>query len=139
MKKTVLAAAITAALASAGTASAAAVITSADIKDRTIRTIDIAPSTRTALRGQEGPAGPAGPAGPQGEAGTSTTFTRRKGGMNERVAYCAPGETAVGGGGRTDGVLMGSQPVTENGVEGWRLYIQGGNTGDADTFVICAR
>jgi hypothetical protein len=44
-------------------------VTSAKIKNKTIKTKDLSPKTVTALKGQTGPAGPAGPAGAQGPAG----------------------------------------------------------------------
>ena len=58
-----------------GTAVAASLITSKQIKDGTIRLADLSPATRKALKNAHGPAGKkgvagvAGPAGPQGEAG----------------------------------------------------------------------
>jgi hypothetical protein len=39
-------------------------VTSAKIKNRTVKTSDLATATRTALRGGTGPAGPVGPQGP---------------------------------------------------------------------------
>jgi hypothetical protein len=52
-------------------------ITTADIKNQSLKLEDLAASTRDALKGQEGdagaigPAGPAGPAGPKGDAGAT--------------------------------------------------------------------
>jgi hypothetical protein len=62
-------------LAMGGSAVAASLITSKQIKDGTIQTKDISKKARNALKGQRGPAGltgatgPAGPAGPAGAAG----------------------------------------------------------------------
>jgi hypothetical protein len=63
-------------LALGGTATAAVVITSGQIKDGTIRARDLDPKLRKqlasrAVPGLVGPAGPAGPAGPRGDAGTA--------------------------------------------------------------------
>ena len=43
-------------------------VTSRSIRNRTITTTDLAPTTRTSLRGAQGPPGAAGPAGPAGTA-----------------------------------------------------------------------
>jgi hypothetical protein len=62
-----------------GTSYAVTQVTSADIKDKTIKVKDLAPSTVKALRGATGPAGatgatgPAGPAGAAGPAGRDAT------------------------------------------------------------------
>lgn len=44
-------------------------VRSAEIKDRSIRTSDLATSARASLRGQIGPQGPTGATGPQGPSG----------------------------------------------------------------------
>jgi hypothetical protein len=62
-------------------------VRSAEIKDRSIRTADLAPSSRSALRGQTGPQGPAGPAGalgPQGPAGPTYWAAIDSGGGRDR-------------------------------------------------------
>ena len=54
----------------AGNATAITVlVTSKQIKDKTIQTRDIAPATVSSLRGQQGPRGAAGAPGPQGLPG----------------------------------------------------------------------
>lgn len=45
------------------------IITSREIKDRTIQLRDLSPAAIRALRGQRGEQGPPGPAGPKGEQG----------------------------------------------------------------------
>ena len=68
-------------LASAGSAVAARLITSRDIRNGTIKLVDMSPAARTQLQGPRGPrgvAGPvgvAGPAGPQGPTGTPEPWT----------------------------------------------------------------
>jgi Collagen triple helix repeat (20 copies) len=62
-----------------GTATAASLITSAQIKDGSVRSSDVrdrslserdlSPKARNALRGKQGPAGPQGPQGEQGQQG----------------------------------------------------------------------
>ena len=71
-------------------------ITSKDIKDGTIRLVDLAPSTRAALRGQEGPMGPVGPTGPQGPAGSTSALETRVRNLESRLDwFCLPGRYLV--------------------------------------------
>jgi hypothetical protein len=58
-------------LASAGTATAVKLITSSQIKNHTIKLVDISQSAQTALRGQKGSLGPVGPPGPAGPPGSA--------------------------------------------------------------------
>ena len=73
--RTAIIAAVVAMLISAASATAALVITSANIKNGTIKLVDISAGTKRALKGNRGPRGltgargPAGVAGPQGAAG----------------------------------------------------------------------
>jgi Collagen triple helix repeat (20 copies) len=57
------------AVALSGSAMAAGLVTSAQIKNGTIRLIDLHPSTQDALEGKRGPAGPQGTTGAQGPQG----------------------------------------------------------------------
>jgi hypothetical protein len=68
MKKTVIACVVVALLAGAGTASAAKLITSNDIKDGTIQKRDLATSVQSKL-GKSGKDGTTGAPGPQGATG----------------------------------------------------------------------
>jgi Collagen triple helix repeat (20 copies) len=67
--KAVLAAAIVAVLISATSATAAFVVTSANIKNGTIQTADISASAKRALKGNRGPHGPQGAPGATGATG----------------------------------------------------------------------
>ncbi|MDX6373780.1 MAG: hypothetical protein QOD98_2768 [Nocardioidaceae bacterium] len=67
---TILAGATVIALIGAGAGYSAGLITSADIKDHTIKLKDIRPGTVKKLKGQTGPTGPQGPAGPSGTGET---------------------------------------------------------------------
>ena len=44
-------------------------VTTADVKDNTLKTKDLSPTVRAGLKGTAGPAGPAGPPGQRGPAG----------------------------------------------------------------------
>jgi hypothetical protein len=70
---TVLAGATVVALIGAGAGYSAGLITSADIKDKTIKIRDIRPGTVKKLKGQTGATGPQGPQGPAGPAGSGET------------------------------------------------------------------
>ena len=122
--KTVIAAGIVAALISAASATAAFVVTSANIKNGTIQMADISAKAKRALRGQRGPRGLQGEAGPPGP--NYTYEIRRQLGAGEGnvtvTANCAPGEIAIsGGGGSNDGVLRSSGPVS--GSQAWRVVV----------------
>jgi hypothetical protein len=67
--KAVIAAVVAATLIAATGATAALVVTSANIKNGTIKLVDISASAKKALKGQRGRRGAAGPRGAQGPAG----------------------------------------------------------------------
>ena len=67
--KAAIIAGIVAMLVSAASATAAFVVTSKNIKNGTIQTVDISAKAKAALKGNRGPRGPAGVPGPQGLAG----------------------------------------------------------------------
>ena len=68
----VVAGAAVIALVGAGTGYSAGLITSRDIKDKTIKFKDLRSGTVKKLKGQTGPEGPQGPQGPAGPSGTAT-------------------------------------------------------------------
>jgi hypothetical protein len=64
-----------------GSAVAASLITSKQIKDGTIKYKDINKNTRTKLKGSTGPQGPQGPQGPKGDQGEPGPATGNAGGV----------------------------------------------------------
>ena len=73
MKKAI-AAALAVALVTAGSSTAAFIVTSANIKNGTIKLVDMSPGAQQALRGQRGTRGlpgPSGQPGPPGQQGAS--------------------------------------------------------------------
>ena len=126
-----MAVALTALLvAMSGSAVAASLITSKQIKDGTIQTKDLSKKARGALNGARGPAGLAGPQGPKGDAGaagaagkdgapgkdgliSSATVQRKTfatladGASGTATVTCPAGQKAIGGGVRSDGYGIG--------------------------------
>ena len=147
-------------VAMSGSAVAASLITSAQIKDGTIKLRDISTKARNALKGQTGPVGVRGVTGLQGAPGANgangaTNVVVRQGtlisvanGVSGIVtAQCNAGERATGGGNSVSGLggwqviesfptpgTAGSTPT------GWRVDALNG-TGAANNLVaivVCA-
>ena len=102
-------------LVSAASATAAFVVTSANIKNGTIQLVDLNGKTKQALKGKRGPrgfAGYEGLSGPQGPPGQSPTFTEaysdhataQPGSFAFVNAVCPQGTKVVGGGHATEHV-----------------------------------
>src|SRR5206468_5860274 len=79
-------------LATSGSAVAASLITSAQIKNGTIQLSDINSKARKSLQGKTGPQGPRGPAGPAGANGTNGT-NGTNGAPGTAVAYATVNST----------------------------------------------
>jgi hypothetical protein len=122
--RTTVVIAVIAAIAIAGTAGAARLITGRQIQNGSIGLADLSKSAKRALRGNQGPSGPAGPpgvAGPQGPAGLvglhvvtgpSVTMCADTGifadcQVQAAVAVCPSGEVATGGHGFTPAIYAG--------------------------------
>jgi len=126
-------------------------VTSAKIKDRSLRASDFAAGQLKP--GPVGPAGAQGPAGPAGPAGPSAmaSITNRKGptvenpGVASSTASCEAGERAIGGGGTSEiGFLWESIPAPEGSPNptGWVVRAASGDDSvatDATAWVLCAR
>jgi hypothetical protein len=125
--KVVIAAGLVAALISAASATAAFVVTSANIKNGTIQMADISTKAKRALKGNRGPQGPAGQdgfdggPGPQGPPGIqrlrliSTSIPVPPNSTSPALAAtCAPGEVAVSGGFIFAGIIIGSSPAGQS-------------------------
>ena len=99
---------------SGGAATAGKLMTSSDIKNGTIKTVDMSSSAKRALKGQVGPRGPQGSQGapgPQGPAGPASgpgasnrvkivtaSVTLAPGVVSGPLAYCPTGTVVVGTG-----------------------------------------
>jgi Collagen triple helix repeat (20 copies) len=71
VKSALIAAVVSAVIASTTATAATIVITSKNIKNGTIQTVDISAKAKRALKGNRGPRGLAGPQGPQGPTGVA--------------------------------------------------------------------
>jgi hypothetical protein len=120
--------ALAVALVTAGSSTAAFVVTSKNIKNGTIQTVDISAKAKRALKGNRGPRGfqgapgvqgPVGPPGPQGLTGPAGPPGPAGPGLSDlhyvwahepvapnsggsALAECEPGEVVISGGGSTD-------------------------------------
>jgi hypothetical protein len=150
---------VVAILVGAGGATAAQVITGAQIRNNSVTGKDVRNNSLTgrdvrnksltrrdfrgSVRGPRGPQGPQGVQGVQGPVGPSgaTNVTVRSGPVEPTgtsIAACNPGERAVGGGGDSAvGFLDSSRPVQEAGQTptAWRTSAGGD---DVQAWVICA-
>jgi hypothetical protein len=121
---------------SGGSAMAASLITSKQIKDGTIQAKDISKKAKQALKGNTGlrglsgalgPMGPQGPAGPQGVQGVqgapgpvNLTYVRgdqvdvSATGQEHAEAYCPAGQSVVGGGVYSDSPNVGEMNVNSS-------------------------
>ena len=152
-------------VAMSGSAVAASLITSAQIKDGTIQLKDINKKARTALKGQRGPAGGIGATGLQGNPGATglqgnpgaagangatnvvvrqgTLISVANGATGLVTASCNPGERATSGGNSVSG-LAGWQviesfptPSTVGSTPtGWRVDALNGTGGAANLVAI---
>jgi len=155
-------------MATTGSAVAASVITSSQIKDGTIQTKDISSKARNSLKGKAGKTGPAGPQGNQGQIGprgltgaSGATNVKVRvafdnvtaGGENSIFPACHAGERATGAGAFFVGGPLPGDAITElqpGSVSGEALdgdtpvgYAVGVHNGGAVTrvaraYVICA-
>jgi hypothetical protein len=139
------------AFAMSGTAVAATVITTAQIKDGTIRLKDINPQARAKLKGNTGAKGAKGATGAAGatnvlvRAGTAGAVLN--GAVGVAQVSCSAGERATGGGssisGSTGWQVIESFPTpgtTGSTPTGWRVdALNGtGSTNNLQAIVICA-
>jgi hypothetical protein len=147
---TTIVGAVVLALAIGGTATAAKLITSSDIKNGTIKAKDLSKGAKRALKGKRGATGPAGPAGPIGPAGPAgaqgppgpsaiSQVTEVFGEMEVAAGtvdggsvLCPDGQRAISGGFFDDGteteVFLSA--ATSEDREGWDVALD--NTDSAD-------
>ncbi len=127
MKSALIAAVVAAVVAAASGTAATLVVTSKNIKNGTIQTVDVSAKAKQALKGNRGPQGAAGPAGTAGAQGPPGIQVLQEVVNSEFVpnaqsgqvtATCPPGQQAVSGGfGFTGGVITRSSSTGN----GWRV------------------
>ena len=153
MKNALIAAVVAAVVAAASSTAATIIVTSKNIKDGTIQTVDISAKTKLALKGNRGPRGFQGAAGTAGAAGAPgppgppgiQTLTRVVASTqvlpetyDSITAQCPAGQKAVSGGMAFPG---GGTEVWENqmkpiGGDGWSAT--GANYNPTETYTLYA-
>jgi hypothetical protein len=137
------------ALVTAGSATAAFVVTSKNIKNGTIQLVDISPKAKKALRGQRGPQGLQGPQGIQAITevqGPGTVIP--PGQRGDAFAACPDGQQPIAGGFEAASSGMPGSGVTVTGSRrsgsssrGWGVTAQNFNptgTGLLFAYVYCS-
>jgi hypothetical protein len=149
--KSAIIAGVVAMLVSSASATAAFVVTSKNIKNGTIQTIDLSAKARKALKGKAGPAGARGPAGPQGPEGprgfvgattvVSATFPVPVNTAGSPQTVSCPAGTGVISG----GVISEAQGDTwidapsGNGWSGAANNVGGTSPGELTVYALCAQ
>ena len=146
--KSAIIAGVVAMLVSSASATAAFVVTSKNIKNGTIQTVDISAKAKKALKGNVGPAGAPGPAGPQGPAGfvgstrvVSATFPVPPNTAGSPQSVSCPAGTGVISGGvisDTQGDTWVDAP-SGNGWSGAANNVAGINPGEVTVYALCAQ
>jgi hypothetical protein len=150
-----------------GTAVAKSLITSGEIRDHTIQTVDISARAVKDLHGQRGPAGPAGPIGAPGStgpagatgatgpvgpaggpldparvvhvAGPVFTLPAGQAGPVYYAAPCPTGAIALGGGFTITGTVHVSSSQASDFQQGWQISADnpGASSGTAQANAVC--
>jgi hypothetical protein len=149
--KSAIIAGVVAMLVSSASATAAFVVTSKNIKNGTIQTVDLSAKARKALKGKAGPAGargPQGPAGPQGPPGfvgatriVSATFSVPVNTAGSPQTVSCPDGTGVISGGvvsETHGDTWVDAP-SGNGWSGAANNALGTSPGEVTVYALCAQ
>ena len=146
--KSAIIAGVVAMLVSSASATAAFVVTSKNIKNGTIQTVDLSAKAKKALKGNVGPAGARGPAGPQGPAGfvgatrvVSATFAVPSNTAGSPQTVSCPAGTGVISGGvisDTQGDTWVDAP-SGNGWSGAANNVAGINPGGVTVYALCAQ
>ena len=147
-RTTVIAVALALVIGLAGSATAASLITSADIKNGTIKSADLSASAKRALKGKAGARGPAGPQGAPGTAGTpgpagptgvAEIVTAQGSGVGSAFAACPAGMRPLSGGGIEEGsgyLWASGAARNDAGAIGWLVAGDAGS--DVTAFAYCS-
>ena len=146
--KSAIIAGVVALLVSSASATAAFVVTSKNIKNGTIQTVDLSAKAKKALKGKVGPAGARGPTGPQGPAGfvgatrvVSATFPVPSNTAGSPQTVSCPAGTGVISGGvisDTQGDTWVDAP-SGNGWSGAANNVAGIEPGGITVYALCAQ
>lgn len=97
----------------------------------------------TGRDGQQGQTGPQGPAGADGDPGSVRTYTVQAAGSIDgarfvALAACDPGDTVLGGGFETDGVILASIGDGSDTLTGWRAEADAASASSLTVSVVCS-
>jgi hypothetical protein len=124
------------ALVTAGSATAAFVVTSKNIKDGTIQLVDISSKAKKALRGQRGPQGPQGIQAITEVQGPGTILP--PGGRGDASAACPDGQKPIAGGFEAHSAgtpgSVATVTLSRRTAGGWGVTAQ--NSGTADGLLL---
>ena len=148
MKSALIAAVVAAVVAAASGTAATIVVTSKQIKNGTIQTVDISPGAKRALKGNRGPRGyegvpgadgAVGPTGPQSIQSltiVSNTVSVLPGQFGQLTATCPSGQRPVSGGFSFLGITLASHAVGP----GWFVIGENDliNTQDLKAYAYCS-
>jgi hypothetical protein len=140
-----IAVAIAVALVTAGSSTAAFVVTSANIKNGTIKLVDISSGAKRALRGQRGPRGLPGQDGPPGIQALVRVSESKQipGGVTDSViAHCPAGLNPVSGGftfasGLGGKVTSSQMAITEHGWAAVAFVDPSSSSGELTAYAYC--
>ncbi len=135
-------------------ATAAFIVTSANIKNGTIQPIDLSAKTKRVLRGSRGPAGPRGaqgfqglqgPPGPPGTVGSLSQVQSVRVQVNPGAEATAQADCPTPNGRLTGGGFYTSDPqlaayISEPWGQGWKVtaFNFGANSANIYAFAMCA-
>jgi hypothetical protein len=146
--KSAIIAGVVAMLVSSASATAAFVVTSKNIKNGTIQTVDLSAKAKKALKGKAGRAGARGPVGPQGPPGfvgatrvVSATFPVPSNTAGSPQTVSCPAGTGVISGGvvsDTEGDTWLDAP-SGNGWSGAANNVASINPGEVTVYALCAQ
>jgi hypothetical protein len=136
-----IAVALAVSLVTAGSSTAAFVVTSKHIKNGTIQLVDMSPRARAALRGQRGQSGPRGPAGFGIVQRYSSSVPLGQNISRSVSVSCPAGSTLIGGGfdASRDVTVYASKPLATG--ETWEVtgvYTGGNLLAGLSAHAICA-
>lgn len=133
-----IAVALAVGLVTAGSSTAALIVTSKNIKNGTIQLVDMSPRAKASLRGQRGPRGLQGAPGISSISEVSATLTILPSGRGNAVATCPAGLAPISGGylAGASGIVVQVSRRSEQ--RGWEVGASGPSGVSMLVYACCA-